>query len=155
MGIFSGIDKATPSEGGVYLLPGQYVVEIVKCKSGTTRKKLDFFLSELRVLQSSNPERPVGSLCTWFVGIMPDTGALGNIKRFLAIANDVEDADVDDAGAEMAVSDTNPLAGTLLRADAVNVKTRAGGDFTRVSWAKFDGTQREADTLKQGARKVG
>lgn len=151
MGLFSGIDKASYSENGVFFLPGNFVVEVLKCKSGTTRKKVDFFLAEVRILQSSNPERPVGSKVTWFVSIVPDTSALGNIKNFIAVASDIDEKEVDDAGAEMVVSDAQPLNGTLLRASAVNLKTRADRDFTKVSWEKYEGTVEEAKALRANA----
>lgn len=151
MGLFTGIDKASYSENGVFFVPGNYVVEILKCKSGTTRKKVDFFLAEARILQSSNPDRPVGSRATWFVSIILDTSALGNIKNFIAVASDIDEKEVDDAGAEMVVSDAQPLNGTILRATAVNLKTRAGKDFTKVSWEKYEGTVEEAKALRAAA----
>ena len=151
MGLFTGIDKASYSENGVFFVPGNYVVEVLKLKAGTTRKKIDFFLAECRILQSSNPERPVGSKATWFVSIIPDTSALGSIKNFIAIANDVDEKDVDDLSAEMVVSDAQPIAGTFLRATATNLKTRAGNDFTKVSWEKYTGSVEEANVLRANA----
>jgi len=132
-GLFDNIKDAKYAEN-VYFLPGTYRVEVQACKSGTTRKKADYFLIECKILQSSNPDRPVGSKATHFITLKPDTAALAEVKRFVAVATDTPEEEVDAAGVEMLVSDEQPLRGKVLGVSAVAVKTRSGGDYTRLQW---------------------
>lgn len=133
MGLFTGIKDAKYSEGGIYFLPGNYLVRVDKAKVGKTRKDVPFFVTETTILESDNPERKRGSSCSWMC--MGDKDAfLGNVKNFCAIATEIDDADVDEAGVELIVSEDNPLGGTILRVQATNIKTREGKDFTKVIW---------------------
>lgn len=130
MGRFSGIESASSSEGGVYLLPGAYRLKVDAIKTGTSRKKRDFFVAEFSILESNNPERPAGTKASWMVMLDLDT-ALGNIKDFLET---LSGGDVDEEGVELAVSAANPFAGLEIKASAANVKTKKGTDFTKVQW---------------------
>lgn len=134
MGLFKGIESAKTSKGGVYPLPGVYTLEITSAKTGVSRAKRHFFVAEFRVLASTNADRPEGSEMSWMVMLDHDS-ALGNIKAFLSAATGSAEDEIDEAGVEAVVSAANPLKGCKVRASAVNVKTRAGGDFTKMSWS--------------------
>lgn len=152
MGLFSGMSDAKYSEGGIYLLDGNYVLEVMELKSGTSRQRLDFFVAECRILQSTNPERKAGTICSWFVGIKPDTPALADIRRFLAVAGDSDDSDVDDTAAEMAVSSEQPFKGVVLRAAATTITTaKLKRPFTKVVWAQFEGTEGDVMAMRKAA----
>lgn len=136
MGIFSGIEKAKATEGGVYVLPGVYRFRILALKQGRARAGWNFFVAEFLVLESSNPDRPVGSVCSWMVKMDPANleTALGNIKRFASIATDTAVDLIDEPGLEMLTSAENPCAGVDIRCSAVNTLTRAKKDFTKCTW---------------------
>lgn len=147
MGLFAYIKGQRSTQGGVYFEPGIYKAQINRVKLGKTRKEEDFFVVETELIESNNPDRPEGSTCSWMVMFKHDA-ALGNIADFCraglfayAVQNDAdpgvpsyEKVEVDDASAEQICGEENPLAGVILTVEAVNVKTKAGRDFTRVSW---------------------
>lgn len=158
MGVFSGIKKVKPTEGGVYFTDGNYIVEIVKCKQFKTRAGEECFVADTLILVSDNPERKPGTLCSWYVKNIDDeeTPAMGNVKTFMAIANGIDVNEVDEAGCEMVVSDENPLAGTILRVSASTTTTKHKKQpFTLVKWSAFEGTQEQADKFRKAARMVG
>lgn len=141
MGIFDKIKEASMMEGGAYVLPGIYRVQIDVCKQKETRKKIGMVAVEMRVLESSNPDRPPGSAMSWVVTADKDA-FLSNIKQFLSavgipingVVHRLTPEDVDPAGAEMVFSAGNPLKGHFARIYAYNVLTKAKTDFTRVKW---------------------
>ncbi len=141
MGLFGGIKGAKYSEGGVYLLDGVYRLEIQSCKTINTRNKGPAFVSEFKVLESSNPARTVGMSCSWMVmltGNQAET-ALGNIKQFLENALPGLDFskltdDEGEAAVDTIVSEGNPMKGKLVRCTATTIKTKKNTDFTKVKY---------------------
>jgi len=132
MGIFDGIGKAQYFEGGKYVNPGLYLAEIARVKQAKTRNGRPFFVVELKVLESSNiKEHPVATDMSWMVMLDQDA-ALGNIKHFLSVAGEIPLGEVKESDAEEAVAEDNPLGGVKVRLMAVNIKTKAGKDFTKV-----------------------
>ena len=134
MGLFGNIATATYSEGGVYLVPGVYRLEILSIISKRTRAQKDAFIVELKVLESTSTERLPGSTCAWMVMITPDSPALGNIKQFLATVIGCEMSQIDERVAEAAVAQQQPLKGHIVRAAAVNIMTKKNQPFTKVKW---------------------
>lgn len=132
MGRFSGIENAQMSEGGVFFLPGNYLARIDTVKTKTSRKNDLLFIIETTILWSDVPERRRGSSCTQMY--KAGDAFLGNVKHFCSVANDCDPSEVDDAGVELVCGDENPLQGTILRLQAVNIKTKALNDFTKVIW---------------------
>jgi hypothetical protein len=145
--MFSGIEKALVSEGGVYILPGNYTLRILRCKAGTTRKGVGFFVAEFETLASDNPERKQGCQQSWFVGLDKDA-AMGNIKGFIATVEGVDPAEVDEDAVELIVSERNPLMGREVKCSANNIKTRAGGDFTLCRWMPMEPAQSQQAAAK-------
>lgn len=138
--LFSGVGDAKVSQGGVYFLPGQYLVEIVKCFAMNSRKREDLFIVECMILESDCFERPVGSKASWIVNFKHDA-SLGNIKGFLAACNGIDpgndalvNQEITEDVCEYAVHDENPLAGTRVKLAATATKTKAGNDFTLHFW---------------------
>ena len=134
MGRFGGIKDAKVSLGGVYFLPGNYLVRVDSVKTGSTRKNDNFFVVETTILESDNPERKKGSSVSWMTLESFDS-YLGHIKHFVSVAQQCEEDEVDEAGVEMVVSDENPCRDIVLVVKANNVPTRAGGVFTKVQFA--------------------
>lgn len=176
--VFDAIGNAKVSGGGVYLAPGVYpVLQIDTIKMIKTRKNEEAFVAELDILESQVKERPAGTRASWMAMLKHDA-APGNIKAILCAiigANpDAPEADKlvavlkayapnltpqQDPGrlfgqvASVLMDErTQPAHGYLIRCEAVNVKTRAGGDFTKCMWSEVDGaTQARAAELRAAA----
>jgi len=156
MGIFDNIGNAQYFEGGKYVSPGLYLAEVVKVKQAATRQKRPFFVVEMKVKESSNlKEHPIGTDMSWMVMLDQDA-ALGNIKHFISVASETPINEVQAADAEDACSEGNPLAGVTVRVMAVNIKTRAQKDFTKVrflpaSMSAVDAAAQHADEVASSA----
>jgi len=135
MGIFGKIGEATYSDGGVYLKAGVYRLELLSVISKRTRKGQDAFIAEFKVLDSTNPERLPGSVCSWMVTLDKEP-ALGNIKQFISEVMGCDMAQVNEQIAERVVASDNPLKSKIVRACAVDIKTKAGRDFTKVKFIR-------------------
>lgn len=140
MGLFAGVGSASYNEGGIFVQPGNYLVEVGEAKTGKTRKGRDFFVVQLKVLESDSPERPKGVTMSWM--LMFDLDAtMGNIKHFISVCEAVASKSpinlnaVDEASCEMVVSAEQPYEGEILALEAVNVKTQAGGVFTKCKFS--------------------
>lgn len=134
MGLFSGIREAKVSQGGVYIAPGVYRSKILAVKQGTTRKGVGFFVVELEHLKSNNESHPAGARVSWMVTLDKDA-ALGNVKEFLSIVTDTPEEQIDEEGVDLITSAQNPLKDTIVDISAINKPTKAGGEYTRVSWS--------------------
>lgn len=140
MGFFDGIEDAKGSEGGVYIEPGVYALEIVALKAGKDRGGIPFFVAEFKTLESTNPNRPVGGTQAWMVKIKAKFREtfLGNIKTFLATLTGMEPAKVDAAGVDAAVSAANPFQGLKIRCSATNIETKeTKSDYTLCKWSAY------------------
>lgn len=142
------IKTARGTRGGVYFKPGNYTAQIVRCKEIETRGKDVAFIAEFEIVESDNPECPVGYRPSFYVADDPEypTMALGNIMDFLraglaslATAQgdpiDPEDVQVDKEIAESSTGEENLLAGAFVRVYAYNKPTRKGNDYTRFEWS--------------------
>lgn len=140
MGLFGKIGTAKSNSGGIFFLPGKYALECRVNKTGKTREgDRPFFVAEFTILESSNPERPVGTAVSFMV--MMDKyleTALGNIKGYVAALFGIAEDLVDESGVEALISADNPGAGLKVRAVASNTKTKKGGDFTKVVWEPYE-----------------
>lgn len=133
MGLFTGIEQAKVSEGGNYLKPGNFLLEILGIKTGKTRGGRAFFVVECKVLESDNLQQPAGITVSWMVMLDQDM-ALPNIKKFAAAVTGSAIDEIDEAGIEYLVSDKQPLKGKKVGAQATNIKTKRDTDFTKVEW---------------------
>lgn len=136
MSMFAGIGGARTSEGGVYIKPGVYDLEIRAVKALEDRKKVGTFVVEFDVLRSTVNEHPEGTVVSWIVKLDKEP-ALGNIKMFLAAAANKDANDVDENDVEEAIGADNPLKGIKIRAAANNITTKTGNPFTKVTWKPF------------------
>jgi hypothetical protein len=151
MGIFSNIDSAKGSEKSNYFLPGVYTAEIQRCKQGRTRKGVDFFVAEFKLLESSNPERAAGSSVSYMVMLPAGDDekmrlGLGNVADFMraglaafaaqteGVTMEPSTVPLDEETAEKVTGEENMLAGVVIKAEAFNAPTKAGTDFTRLKW---------------------
>jgi hypothetical protein len=142
MGLFSKIKEASVNQGGVYVLPGKYRVRVESCKIGETRKGEAFFVTDLKILESDNEERPVDSHMSYMVMSSWDSFE-SNVKAFIMGVMGCEEEEVDEDMAENAIGEEQPLAGEIVKIEATNVKTKSGGDFTKCRWFADDGESEE------------
>ena len=153
MGLFADdrIVTARGTEGGIYFLPGNYLVEIMRCKEGVSFKRKDFFVAECKILESDNPARKVGTPCSFMVTVdeYPDL-SYGNIADFIRAAmaaklyehdgtalsaKQISEIEYTKKEAQDVVGEENSLVGIKLRLFAFNKPTKAGNDFTRHKWS--------------------
>lgn len=135
--LFDGIEDAQISGGGVYLLDGVYLVQLIRVFTLVSRKKEDLMVVEFTILKSNNSLRAVGSRASWVVNLKQDA-ALGNIKAFAIAAGTTPDEappTIDSAAIEFIVSKENPLEGTQVAVQCTTITTRAGTPFTKHEWS--------------------
>lgn len=146
------VNNASTSGGGLYLLPGNYIVQILRCKEFTTRAKDEAFIAELLVIESDNEKMPAGSKPSFFVKQLPEYPdlALGNVADFIraglqSLATqhgedcpDIDDIELTVETGESVTGSDNLLAGVYLAAYAFNKKTKKDNDFTRIEWSVPD-----------------
>lgn len=140
-------------------MPGNYVVEIQRCKTGKTRKDVPFFVAECMVLECDElakaNDRNVGNEMSYMITMDKDP-ALGNVADFMRMGlwikaleqdalnqlptshgdkpRNAGEIDIDNDLAEMICGEENPLAGLRMGLHAFNKMTLAGRDFTRTKW---------------------
>jgi hypothetical protein len=143
------IGSARTTEGGVYPVAGVYPILYVNaCKMVDSRKGDKLFCAELDIIESNVPDRPKGSRMSWMANLTKHDAAPGNARAFLAAAAGIEVENVDAEGSRAAVGMHNPLCGRLVRLDASDTKTRAGGHFTLCRFSTLpDALQAQADQL--------
>jgi hypothetical protein len=156
MGLFSGAGGASISQGGVYFEPGRYKVKVKKTAAQRSQKNgKNYFIVEAEILESDNPKRKPGSTASQVIDIGNIMG-FPNIKAYLAAANGIDPTDTaavdealgtvtDDRGkvtrdlceeaAEYAVSEDNPLEGTILDLECVEILTKDKRPFTKHIWS--------------------
>jgi len=145
--VFKGIESVKAGFGtGFYFLEGDYVVRVKRVFVKRSRQDALMFIVECAVLSSTNPQRPEGCEPNWVNKITGNDSALPNIKGFLAAcggADPTNEAAVEALGitsedVDAAVSDENPLAGTLVKLHAFIKKTKKDTDFTVHDWSPVD-----------------
>jgi hypothetical protein len=160
MGMFDGIEDATVSKSGQYFKPGNFLVELkaVKQQDSATAPGKQFFIIETQVLESSNPDIPVGNERSQVI-TMGQTMSLPNVKAFMAAVSGV-DPNADDVNAqveaywmpklggqhtsfdkicELVVGPANPLAGLKLRLVCEEIQTKGTKQpFTKHLWQPRD-----------------
>ena|SRR5579885_1275578 len=138
-GKFSEMRNAKATVGGVYLLPGIFLVEIQRCKSDVTRRGIGNYIVEFRIVESTCADRAVGSTASWYQGLDKE-GVFGRIKSFLMAVNGVEEHELSDdeweKAAEESVSEANPLAGARVRVQVTEATSKAGKKVHNHAWSR-------------------
>jgi hypothetical protein len=148
MGLFANIGLnrvAISGGGGVYLEPGEYLLEIETLKSVKTRSKGPMFVADFKVLESTNETRPAGTRANYTVLTDLDWGP-ANLKEFLVAASGLDPfspadatkvaAENWDAMLEAAISDAQPYKGLKIRSLAREQKTTSA-QAKRASFTKI------------------
>ena len=139
MGLFANIEKEQVVGGGQYLTPGSYTLEVEEVKTFESQQKKGrhYFCAEFTVLSTTSPDYTPGERGSWLVN-MDQPSALSNIKGFAAsLSPEASESEINEEIMNQMVSSENPAAGAKMKATAYNVKTRAGGDFTKVTWGPY------------------
>lgn len=130
MGLFAGIQNAKFSEGGNYIKPGVYRLEIIEFKYKLTFRKANTVLAKFKVLESSGPTAdPVGTETTWMVNLANEP-ALGNIVQFVqSVVNDYTAVITEETINQLINEDAtkgqvNPLKGMIVRASVTEIITQ-------------------------------
>lgn len=139
MSIFKGIEKEKVVGGGQYITPGNYVLEVEEVKTFVSQKHRgrNYFVAEFSVLSTTSPDYSPGSRVSWLVNMDQDS-ALANVKGFaMALDADMSEEDITQEGMDHLISSDNPAAGSKVKANAYTIKTKAGHDFTKLSWSAY------------------
>lgn len=153
MGMFGGVKEARFTDGGSYVGEGVHRLEVVECKSFKTRTGVPAMIIEFKFLESSNPKHVQGSVASHMIQINPayPSVGLGNISQFLQVAlsqpgKTVGPDDITEEVCEYACSSENPLRGVIVRANAVQAKSKIkGAEYTKVKYF--------SDNDEEGAKK--
>lgn len=154
--IFDMIGSAEVPQGGIYLLPGNFVLAVdlfkmVRSKRDNHRK----FIAEFVVLKSDNAQRPAGTKVGWardLDGRFPKENA-GEVRGLLAASANVEIEEVDSKGSRYAVSADNPAHGRVLRCEAFQ---KEGKTFTNTRFFSMDeAAQAHGAEMLKASGKVG
>lgn len=152
---YEGVGDAKVSKRGNYMKPGKYLVKIQSVKEVKGQKAGEkFFIVEMKVLESNNPEIAVGAEKAWVVK-MENVMALPNIKAFVAAASGVDPfvenakdlveafwTKMHPAGEQMTFSrivsemvvQANALEGVDMGLECVTTTTQEGNPFTVHNW---------------------
>ncbi len=149
---FDQIAGSEARQTGVYAVEGVYPVLYVDClKMIKSRKGDQIFIAEFDIVDSEVDERPPGTRMSWAANFRHDATP-GNVKGFLAVLMGVDADDVDAASAKLAVSESNPCRGRLIRLEAVMIETKAGKPFTLHNWRTIpQEMQAQANELRANA----
>lgn len=158
MGIFTKLQDAQMSVDSNYERPGHYWLLIDKCKSGKSRKGDEFCAIEKTCLHvfddNDGTGHKPGESVTHMIMLKHDS-ALGNIKQFISGTMGVEPDEVDEDIAQSifeAEGDKDhdqPLSGTVVECINRNIVTKAGKDFTVISYKREVPAQELLDTLEK------
>lgn len=145
--LFAGVENAQVIRRGNNITPGDYVAKLLSAEFKQGRKG-NYMILELQVLVSSyiadNPQfagcNPEGSTITVFV--KQNDSFLGNVKEIVLAVSGFDDQGhsrdetdpVTQDECNQLVSPAQPFAGAVVYMEARQIKTKAGGDFTRVNW---------------------
>ena len=149
MSIFSGIKEAKFKEGGNYIKPGRHLLKVSRWSQGKTRQHIPFIAVDFEVVESDT--HYPGEIVNVFYGADKDA-FLPNVKSVARsvlssmagthVSADTIDEEImeglvgvptDESGQPSGAPGTMS-EGARVRAIAVDVPTKKGGTYTRISW---------------------
>jgi len=140
MGRFADVAKAEVLTKLPWFKPGAYVVRVLNCKDVASKdKNTDFYIVELEVLRSSNPDIVVGGKYAWTQDRHKKYVGGPAVREFVAACLDVDPNDErlnDEELLEATVGGADgegpqPFAGKVLSLICENIKTKKNTDFTK------------------------
>ena len=159
MGLFSGINKAKMRNQSDWAGPGHYYCRIDKVKVDQNRKKETAFFVEMTVLHCLASETKInaegqevtipphknGAAITQSIWEKHVDTFLPNVKAFVSSTLGCKPEEVDEAAVDRIVATeastidgvehpAQPLSGTVIEYKGRMIKTKAGRDFTEISY---------------------
>jgi hypothetical protein len=138
MGIFDNFENVSSAGAShPYIVPGEFVLRVERLAVGVSeRGKGEFFAAEFAVVESTNDERPAGTMVSWAVYPHANVMAPRNIKSLMkALLDETDDHAINGAVMKRATDgDGTALKGTLVKASAHEITTKAGTPFTKINW---------------------
>jgi hypothetical protein len=143
MSFYTGIEKVRAAGDRVYVRPGRYMVEVLEAKQGDSPKDgVPFFNVEYVVRQAEEgSSHKVGDIINHHIrkkGTPQEKEKqLGEVKACVAAIMGIDAAQVDGKGCEVFTGPTQPGKGKLVAMFARNKPTKAGKDFTVISYPRL------------------
>lgn len=124
--------------------PGKYLVEIDACKISDTRSGV-FFIVEMDIVESDNPERAAGTKMSWMVKRKDEFEEtfLSNVKDFIMGVTGLDENKITDETAMKIIAPDQPLSGVRARLTAYQSTLKNGNEFTRTIWEAVDDEDEE------------
>lgn len=141
MGIFAKSVRDRQSGGGNWWKAGRYRGRVTKVEFKDGHKGQSYII-ECEVLSSSNPEIKVGETRSQVIK-MDKESASGNIGSFMCVCmailtgenlDNPDKCEFEESDIEASFGVDQPLVGVELEIEAIDIKTRAGGDFTKIAY---------------------
>ncbi len=126
VGFFAGAKAAKPNApSGNYIRPGDYLLEILECKTIKSEGGKQGFVTNFKVIEATegSSHKPGDEPSQWM-----DRASryfLGDVKAFASAVMNVEFDAVDDKGLEKIAAQSQPLRGKRVRAHAFDKETKA------------------------------
>lgn len=148
--VFEGLNTGDPSFGArhPFLLEGDYKLNIESVSLRGRQKPL--FVIEASILESSNPERPVGMICACFIDMSNRDTRGKHVTGFIAAVYGTEPTSLPkdstttpwdnqpwSSYASWITSEQNPFKGKQVGCRVNVVKTKAADDFSLHTWVPF------------------
>ena len=135
--IFADVEKATAYGSSQYIEPGDFVFEVERLiLKPSDRDSRVFFIAELKTVESSREDTPVGSTRSEIIDLSRKETGPSNVKAFaLALGPDLSEDDINKEDLAALVSDDQPAAGVKVKCEAWMITTRKGNPFTKKRWA--------------------
>ena len=136
-----GFNGSDAGGGGVYFkAPGLYTCEIIKVKVDRAQAGFPYFLMEFKCVESSHPDIPAGMIVSWMATLKNETFKAtfwSNVKGAVLAAvqhsnPQITATEITDAVIAQVCSEAQPLTGSLVRAQASDIRTKVGNPFTKV-----------------------
>jgi hypothetical protein len=142
MGKFSKAVKDRQSGGGSWWKAGKHRARITKVefRNGHTGES---YIVEGEVLSSTNPEIKVGETRSQVIKL-DKASAAGNIGSFVCVCaamltgknlDNPDACEIDESDIEASYGPDQPFVGLEVDVEGIDIKTRAGGDFTKIVYS--------------------
>lgn len=170
MSLFANVDinNAKTTGGVAHPLPaGDYVLKVVSTKGFISRKKESCYEVLFSVVESTNPDKAVGSTANEFnmlTGSASEYGP-GRVKTILAVMTGLDTASSADADliagedwnsiGETSITNENLFAGRLVKCSVViaNKKTKKGETYERRTYSPHPSVREKTLALLRPAGK--
>lgn len=132
---------------GNYVLKGNHTLELIKLEVKDSQQSdgTKFFIAEFRVTESDNTAQRTPCAVVWNLSKKPTMGNIRNLLEAIEPSLAKATPEVIEKAAEEAIGPGQPCAGALVKCLATDVKTRAGGDFTRLFFYPHDKSLQEME----------